>query len=301
MYRFTRLDYPLQALAYQEFTFPLFRSRLQRLQPEGAIVAIAASFSSQPVGLALAEILPDGKSAEVLSVFVVANHRRRLIGSELLNRLEQELFVRGCITLQVTYITGQPTTIGWERLLQKCGWTQPQPRMVVCKTTTDRIVHAPWMQKSSLPDAYSIFPWMEITPEERLTIKETQQANPWIPPDLIPFNHEADCEPLNSVGLRYQGQVAGWVITHRLAPDTIRYSCSFVRRDLQKMGRIIPLYVNAINKQIDAKIPKGIWTVPYIHDGMVNFVQKRMAPYMNSVEESRGAYKTLLVTVGLGV
>ncbi len=86
----------------------------------------------------------------------------------------------------------------------------------------------------------------------------------------------------------------GWVITHRLAPDTIRYTCSFVRQDLQKMGRIIPLYVKAIQLQAKAGIPKGIWTVPFIYTSMVSFVQKRMAPYMISIEESKTSWKSLI-------
>ncbi|MEM9924894.1 MAG: GNAT family N-acetyltransferase [Cyanobacteria bacterium P01_D01_bin.50] len=294
MYVLTCPNNPFSALAYQGFTYPLFRPKLKALQPNGSIVAIAASVSGKPAGLALAEIEDDGKSAKLLSLFVTASNRRQGIGSALLNRLEQELSTRECIKYEVIYIIGESTTVAWEHLLHSSGWKEFQSRMLVCKTTIDRIVDAPWMQKASLPASYTIFPWMEITSQERQIIKETQQANPWIPEDLIPFKHEENLEPLNSLGLRYQGQVVGWVITHRLAPDTIRYTCSFVRRDLQKMGRIIPMYVNSINKQIDAKIIKGIWTVPYIHDGMVNFVNKRMKPYMNSVEESRGASKSLL-------
>jgi GNAT superfamily N-acetyltransferase len=294
MYTLNRIDNPLTGFVYQGFTFPRFRPHLEVLKPEGSIVAIAASDSDLPVGLVLAEILPDGKSAEVLSIFVLQKYRGRQVGTSLLIRLEEELFSRGCTSVNLVYTTGKSTTLHLEHLLEKCNWTVPKPRMIVCKSTTDKIADAPWMQKSTLPAAYTVFPWVEITAEERLAIAQQQAAEPWIPPQLIPFDSEQDLEPLNSIGLRYQGQVVGWVITHRLAPDTIRYTCSFVRQDLQKMGRIIPLYVKAIKLQAKAGIPNGIWTVPFIYTSMVSFVQKRMAPYMISIEESKTSWKSLI-------
>ena len=294
MYTLSRIDNPLTGYVYQEFTFPLFRPHLEVLKPEGSTVAIAASDSDKPIGLVLAEILPDGKSAEVLSIFVAQKYRQLGIGTSLLSRLEEELLSRGCTSVNLAYTTGKSTTLHLEHLLEKCNWTVPEPRMIVCKSTTDKIANAPWMQKSTLPAAYTVFPWLEITDEERLAIAQKQAAEPWIPPQLIPFTSEKDLEPLNSIGLRYQGQVVGWVITHRMAPDTIRYTCSFVRQDLQKMGRIIPLYVRAIKLQEKAGIPNGIWTVPFIYTSMVNFVQKRMAPYMISVEESKSSGKPLI-------
>ena len=294
MYTLNRIDNPLTGFVYQGFTFPRFRPHLEVLKPEGSTLAIAASDSDLPVGLVLAEIWPDGKSAEILSIFVEQKYRDLGIGTSLLLRLEEELCSRGCTSVNLVYTTGKITTPALEHLLQKCNWTVPEPRMIVCKSTTDKIANAPWMQKSTLPAAYTVFPWVEITAEERVAIAQQQAAEPWIPPQLIPFVSEQDLEPLNSIGLRYQGQVVGWVITHRLAPDTIRYTCSFVRRDLQKMGRIIPLYVRAIKLQEKAGIPNGIWTVPFIYTSMVNFVQKRMAPYMISIEESKTSLKSLI-------
>ena len=294
MYHLIHLHNPLTAFVYQTFTFPQYRSRLQVLKPEGSIVAIAASDSEQPIGLVLAEIQSDGQSAEILSIFVTPKHRNQGIGTDLLISINEELFSLCCKSIKLVYTTGQPTTPILERLLQKCNWTPPQPRMIVCKSTTAKIANAPWMQKTTLPSAYTIFPWVEITTEERVAIMQQQTAEAWIPPQLIPFENEENLEPLNSLGLRYQGRVVGWVITHRLAPDTIRYTCSFVRQDIQKMGRIIPLYVQAILLQAKAEIPKGIWTVPFVYTPMVNFVKKRMASYMSSIEESRASFKSLL-------
>jgi len=294
MYTLKRIHHSLAGFSFQALTFPRYRSRLQVLTPGSSTVAIAATFSEEPVGLALAEILSDGTTAEILSIFVLPQYRQQGIGTALLARSQTELTLQGCQNVQLVYTTSQPTAPVLEHLLQQNNWTIPEPRMIICNTTINKIAQAPWMQKSTLPSTYEIFPWIEISTAERAEITQRQALEAWIPPALDPFQNEKDCEPLNSLGLRYKGQVVGWVLTHRLAADAIRYTCSFVRQDLQKVGRIIPLYVNAIQRQINAEILKGIWTVPFVYPGMVNFVRQRMAPYMIEIEESRMSSKDLV-------
>lgn len=294
MYKLDRLENAFTACVYQPLTFPLFRPLLQTLEPQSPIVAIAASDSNQPIGLALAKVVPGARSCEVLSIFVKPNYRQQGIGTALLQRLETELYQYHCDRAELVYVTGNSTTPSLERLLQKCHWSDPKPRMLVGKTTTDTIANAPWMKRTNLPIAYRLFPWQEITPAERTALEQQQQTNPWIPSQLMPFQHEQNLEPLNSLGLRYQGEVVGWIITHRLDPDTIRYTSGFVRPDLQRAGRYISLLANAIQLQIDAKIPNGIWTVPFVYPAMVSFVRQRMTPYLISIEESRTASKSLV-------
>jgi uncharacterized membrane protein len=230
----------------------------------------------------------------LLSVFVEPTYRFQGVGTDLMTRLEQELIFRGCTDAKLIYTSGQPTTPAFERLLQKCNWTPPKPRMLVCKSSIDKIVHAPWMQKTKLPDSYSIFPWSEITEAERLALQKPEERFPWIPETLIPFIHEENFEPLNSLGLRYQGELVGWMITHRVSVDTIRYACGFLRPDLQKMGRFIPLLANAIHIQNKANILNCICVVSLQRNAMVNFVKKRMAPYLTSLKESQESYKLLI-------
>ena len=279
---------------YEKLTFPAFRYVLRSIDSQKSVIALAASYLEQPVGLALAEISEDDSSAEVRSIFVEPAQRCAGIGTALLTRIEEELSQRGCTKAKLSYITGKSTTPALERLLQKCNWTCPQPRMLICKGQAEEIIQAPWMKRySRIPSSYSIFPWLEITQEERQAIQQQQETQPWIPEDLIPFQYEKHLEPITSLGLRYQGQVVGWVINHCFSPDTIRYTCSFVRKDLQKMGRIISLYAEAAKLQVQAKISNVIWTVPVAHESMVNFVKHRWAPYLASLGETKGTFKFL--------
>ena len=291
MYTLTKLN-QVTAAKYRGLTFPSFQSKFT-LIPQGLAIAIGAEFLNRPVGLVLAGIDFRHHTAEVLSVLVLEPYQRMGIGTSLLIALEQELSQRNCTEVRIVYVTGEPMIAALEHLLKKLHWSAPIPRQLVCKCDR-KMLEAPWLYKYQLPAEFEVFPWLEITLEERVALQQQQEAQVWIPNDLIPFKHEQNLEPLNSLGLRYQGQVVGWVITHRIAPDIIRYTCSFVRQDLQKMGRIIPLYVKAIQLQVKANIFQAIWTVPLGHISMIHFVKKRMAPYLTSLEETRGSFKSLI-------
>jgi GNAT superfamily N-acetyltransferase len=293
MYLLTSIQDNKMASCYEKFTFPKFRSRLRTIATDKSIIAIAASNSARPIGLAIAEKNPDLKSAKILSLYMSPEYRCQGVGKALLTRLEQELYRQGYTHCSLVYINRQSTIAPLESLLQKNNWATPKPRMLVCKTTTMAIVNAAWMQIDKLPSTYSIFPWQEITPQERTIIQQHQEKTSSVPQDLFPFQCDNDLEPLNSLGVRYKGKVVGWLITHRLDIDTIRYTCAFIRQDLQKMARIIPLYVRAIQIQDKASISRIVFTTPYIHASMVRFVHKHVAPYSTFIGESKISSKKL--------
>jgi GNAT superfamily N-acetyltransferase len=293
MYALTKLSQSTAA-GYEGFTFSPFQPKLQTLEAQGATVAIGASLMQQPIGLALAEIQQDSKTANILSLFVNPRYRNLGIGTSLLTQLEETLSEKGCTKVEIVYMNGKPSTADLERLLQKLNWTPPQPRMLVCKSTIKKIAAAPWLYKYSLPPEFTLFPWFDLTPAQRQQIQQQQDQQQWYPEILSPFNDQSRQEPLNSLCLLYQKEVVGWMITHRIAPDTIRYTSLFIRQDLQKLGRAIPLLAEAIKRQVNSEILSGIWTVWLDNQPMVNFVKRRMAPYLISMTETKGAYKFLV-------
>lgn len=292
MYSLSVLD-RFTALSYQKMTFPAFRPLLGAIEPQGSIVAVGASSAGKPVGLALAAMEANGRTAEILSLFVQADSRNLGIGTSLLVRSEQVLSDRGCQEAQIVYLTGKATTPALEHLLDKRRWSPPVPRMIVCQGDT-KILEAPWIEMyETLPPSFAVFPWCELTDGERRDLQRRQEESPWIPEGLVPFQHEENLEPLTSFGLRYQGEVVGWLITHRIDPDTLRYTCDWVREDLQKTGCLLTLHVKAMRRQARAKIPKAIWTVPLQFSKMVKF-EEYARPYLASMAETRGSFKRLV-------
>ncbi|MUH01781.1 GNAT family N-acetyltransferase [Scytonema sp. UIC 10036] len=293
MYKLVVVDNPLAASFYEVFTFPVLRSKLYMTQREGPIVAVGANSNQKPIGLAMAEIVPNNQS-NILSIFVDASHRNQGIGTALLEYLLKELKLRNCQSAQIIYVTGKPTTIALERILAKNNWTSPKPRMLVCNCDR-QMLKAPWLQKEyPLATEFTIFPWTELTEQDRLRLNDRFKNETWIPELLNPLAHDNNFEPLNSIGLRYRDEVVGWIITHRLSPTTIRYTCSYIRPNLQRLGRILALYSESIKRQAaNPDIFEAIWTVPFIYSSMIDFVKRRMANYMISIKESRESLKII--------
>jgi hypothetical protein len=55
-------------------------------------------------------------------------------------------------------------------------------------------------------------------------------------------------EPVNSLGLRFDGQIVEWIITHRIAPGTTRYTALFVHKELQKTRALALLPLAILRK-----------------------------------------------------
>lgn len=284
-----------EGLEFAGLTFPAFRAGLVSLEPE--VLAIAARVDGLPAGLALAVRDATGEHAELCSLFVRPAYRRRGLAAGLLERLEAALQAEGTQEVHGVYMTGKPSIPVLEHLLALRGWDAPERRMLVVRARYDQMSRASWVAKATLGDCFEIGRWDEVTPLEREDLKRSQEASPWIAPDLLPFDFEVDAHAPTSVVLRHHGKVVGWLITH-LFEDVLRYTCSYVHPDLQRRARILPLYAEVMRRAHAMGIDRGMWTVPVQHPAMMAFAQRWMAPYAEACDETRGTGKRL---IGLSV
>lgn len=300
MYQFVILNNKIAAF-YENLTYPAFRSRLKAIDNDESIVALGVHLGSQAVGLVLVEISTDKnhKSATILSFFVVPEHRGRGLGKTLLTYIEDELHQLDCSQVNVVYISNATTTF-WEKILKQCNWSTPQLRMLVCSGSIINIKDAVWLRLAhTLPPGYTIFPWVELTKQERDLIEKQQATSTWYPEILSPWSEAEIIESVNSLGLRYKDQVVGWMVTHRVTTDTVRYTKLFVREDLQRLGRAISLLAKAIQLQLESmEDTKAVFTVFANNTLMVKFVERRLAPYLTSIRQSWGASKEFNLNKG---
>lgn len=280
--------------AVRMFTFPNYEGHLafhenRKVEPIGYV----AFDNDQPVGLALGAIPHDGAEPALLSVYVQAQHRNQGIGRRLLAHWEEAMRAQGVTRIGVTYTAGKPGTDALEKVLAHNDWEPPQPRMLVIKSTPELCNRSPWMRRKPLPPEYEIISWCDVTEADKEEIRRSQAAEPWIPEDLVPFQHEKGYDPVTSVALRYEGKIVGWVINHMLGKEIVRFTCSFVRKDLQRRGRVFALYVEAGHRMELNGLPYCMWTVPLAHKEMAAFAQRWMAPNSVFASETRGTGKQL--------
>src|SRR5262249_62225796 len=112
---------------------------------------------------------------------------------------------------------------GW---LAKGGWGPPVRRMLFLHGRVEDCLESPWAKAYRLQAGDVIFDWAELTAAEREAILRQQAESPWYPEGLTPFQEEAIINAATSVGVRRRGEVVAWMITHRIAPDTVRYTAN---------------------------------------------------------------------------
>ncbi|MHB8472079.1 MAG: TIGR03032 family protein [Gammaproteobacteria bacterium] len=287
----TRVDRSVAQLIDQlnELSFPDLARQARARSLCEPLLTVTAESRNEPVGMIVAECPPTGDAARILSWFVAPAQRGRGIGSALLMQMQQAAKGVGAKHVEIAFRTDLPEARVIERILDRRGWGAPCPWMFIFTTTMDLMAQVPWLARCRLPKGYEIFSWRTLRAEERAAILERQKHQRWYPEVLSPFQHEDRIEPLNSVGLRYHGEIVGWLITHRTAPDTIQYTALFVRRDLQILGRGLLLIAAALRRQITSEIPKANCQVEAKRRVMLDYIRRRFGPYVASTRELRSS------------
>jgi GNAT superfamily N-acetyltransferase len=260
-------------------TYPRYRDALQSAFAADLVTVVVAERDNEPVGMCVAERDGESHSGTVLSLFVSAEFRGEGIGGSLLKASVQALRNGGCAKAEIVFTDEKPDAAARMRaMLSRAGWDAPVKRMLVFRWDLKGYdAELPWMKSFTLRQGFDIGLWSDVTEAEKAQLRDSDQRDGWIAPDLRPWDFEENYEPLNSLSLRYEGELVGWMINDRVAPDVIRFTCSFVREDLQKAGCIIALYARALKLQMEAGILQVMWAVPFQHPRMIAFSKRRLA------------------------
>ena len=299
------LDIPAPII-FENMTFPAYRHLLHNDRAprhleadDGRLIrplALAAWHGDNAVGLVLAElpIARDGSAPQLLSMFVAPTLRDNGIGTAMLTALEEEVRRRGFDYMETVYTTGRPGTEAMERVLAKRQWSTPVTRAITVRFVPSAIVGMPWFEdvRLSAPEC-DIFPWSDLRPDERDTIRRTNDEAPWIPPGREPWRHDVDgFDAVASVGIRCQGAVVGWVIGRELIEQTTSFSCGFVREDLE--ARLLyPMFAESIRRMAEAGRQIGMFVTPVEESQLALLLRERCPETLDFFGETRGATKWL--------
>jgi hypothetical protein len=260
-------------------------------------MALVARISETAIGLVIAErpLDPADGPPELLSLFVAAERRHQGIGAALVEAMEAALAARGMTAVEAVYTTGKPSISFLERIFEARGWDAPALRTITVRFTIAEALSTPWYGRMGLlPPGAEIFSWRDLTAAERQALRESNERAPWIPNSLQPWRHDqVGFDPISSVGLRYRGEVVGWVINHQVAPRTVRFTCSFMRKDLSRRARIVPLYSEALRRLSETSCDTCTMVTPTVYPGMLEFIRRHCSPYASFTGETRGVRKSL--------
>jgi ribosomal protein S18 acetylase RimI-like enzyme len=278
---------------YEELTFPPLAARLARRPPRGPWCGAVVLGDGGPVGLAVAELPPEGP-AQLLSLAVVPAARRRGLGAALVEEVERLAAARGAAALEGAYRTSWRSRRAVEALLATGGWSPPETRLVLARGATATARELVRQAAVPLPAEAEVFTWGELAEAERRAVLDRQTDDPWYPEVLTPFQEEPRLEPAVSVGLRWAGEVAGWLIVHRVAFDTVQYSAFFLRPDLRGRGLGRALLREAVRRRLaDPALRFAILAVDARNLRMLRLVDGPLRPFLPRRSELRVSRKAL--------
>ncbi len=297
MYRYAPLDAKTGGI-FAPLTYERYHAALNN--PLAGFIAIGAYQLWQPVGLVVC--FYDGKTqqAQIVSLTVVPKHQNKGIGTELLRQFEQVVCEQGCRSMKAVYVGDNPPL---ERIFLKHHWEMPKIIGVAVECNYDRIEPSPIYQiKPALPSGFEVFPWDELTVEERVTI-EVREAQPggWysaseMSGSVSPFSDERFRESHCSIGLRYQGEVVGWMIVHRTREDALHFISLFVSPEHRQQNLGIFLVMLAIQRGRDyyqQNVPdiRVFWQFRIENKVMEQMVEAHLAPYAIDFKREKSAQK----------
>jgi GNAT superfamily N-acetyltransferase len=281
---------------YEELTFPPVARRLAVRSTNGVWCGAVALGAGGPVGLALVEVAATAEpgTAQLFSLAVLPDHRGRKLGGALVGVAERVARDAGCVAIQGAFRTSWRDCPAIEALLASRGWSSPETRMVLARSES-AFAHAYLRAPATeLPVEAEIFSWEQLTAAERGQILGRQEDDPWFPAVLTPFQEEPRLEPTISVGLRWQGEVTGWLICHRVAFDTLQYSAYFVRQDLRGRGLGQALLREGIRRRLaDPDIRRAILAVDARNHRVRALVEGRFRHFFTGISELRVSGKRL--------
>lgn len=277
---------------YRQFLKEEFWPCLQGKDPweiESAEIfaAVAMTDDDVPVGLALLTLRRSLTWAILLSITLNSSSGDQDVGKQLLEHLEG--FLRGieCHVFTYMYSDNDPDFTQLEALLSQDGWNTPQLLLIRCHFEGHKF-NAPWFKryvKIPLPENFEFFPWTKLKPRERELLEHKQEEGIF-PPSVSPFHQEKNIEPLNSLGVRFKGDVIGWMITNRLDADTICYSSFFIEPDYRETKISLCMVAKSILLQLHSTIEKGVIELnpTLANQSWVIFFKNRFMPSAERVE-----------------
>jgi ribosomal protein S18 acetylase RimI-like enzyme len=272
-----------------DMTYPVYRPLLAQTGPDYPSIGVAAFDAEGPCGLGLAFPSEHDEPAHVLSLFVAPSARGQGVGGEVLARLTAQLKERGEPLVVALYPEGKDSTSTVERLLVRQGWSTAEPRLYLfhaSKTAVATMTQAHWMRPRTLPSGYTMFDWLDATEADKAAALEYENS-PGFPHGISAFQEAETVNPVTSLGLRENGRLVGWLLTHRAGADMLRYTCLYIHPATEVKGLGFRLLSESLRRltastaiQNDMRIGCGVLAD---NQPMLDFFHRRIGPNLTDL------------------
>ncbi len=249
------------------------------LLPEAHVLGVGVFNNHTLEGIALAHFVPGVRQASIDFFYFSLEH-----AAHLLEKITHLLKEQGNSVLTLKVNGDSEKTRSLISLAKQKGWSGPRPYLSRYYFDVQNF-HPPWFERTySFSKNVTPFLWKERTlKEEKDVLQWADQSQ--IPPSVSPFFWPEPLENLNSLGLRYRDTLIGWIVTHRMDPETIRYTALYCDPNHRAKGDIIKLLIQSIKLQQHSSIPRSLFEINHqlVEPKWIDFVQQRLAPHAQDV------------------
>lgn len=242
--------------------------------------------------VAFYRIHPVNQSLEVLNLSIAPESINEDLIDSTIEILEDTAKELDCTSLYLIYQGGGELEPLIDTCFEKRGWDDPENYQIRCTFDSSKF-DAPWLNYLyKLPLGYEIFPWQNLKSSERAELKELE-GGIFCPYSVSPFHNEEQISLPTSFGLRADGKVVGWLITHLTSPDMLRYDSFWTLPGHRAFGPTVKMLAEAIKVHIRKKIPYGEAEANYtkVDHRWISFFERRLVPFSIKVERLYSATK----------
>lgn len=296
------LTFPITELReeYARLVPPALQSCLDGKDPfdlKSPVIGAGVLIDGHPVGIALASAHTKTQMGDIHSFVIESSYATRDLAERLLQVLTRLLIDQGVIAASFTYTQEASFSAILENVFSENHWQGPRPHIIECLFISADF-EPYWLHKKiEFPKGFEEFFFKDLTSQEKKDlIHRSEQMN--IPAYVFPFGKDKDLiEYKSSLGLRYQGRVIGWMVTHRAAPDIIKYSDLYIEDEFLNTGYGLKLLMDAIWIQ-KKEIPQATYALLEINLEQIpkrwlKFVERRLFPETCKITHKNIFWKNL--------
>lgn len=276
-------SYPNITPAFSLFAHPSLRRIFLSPKQAEHYLLIGATAYGKPAGLLVASKNLKDRSSELLSLFVDPSWRKQGIGKSLWIEAKKQLEEQGIDSCRFQYAREERDSFPIDDVLKKFAWPSLEINWIIAEShlrdsqaQTDRYV----ARAERFYRGFKSFPWAELSTEEEDCLRSKLDEEGWYTHELSPFAFEDRIHLPTSFGLRHKGEVVGWMISHLMSRDVLRYSSMFVRGELQSRGHAIYLFILALKKQLECDIPIASLQMRAENQRMIHFISRKIKAYL---------------------
>jgi len=248
----------------------------------GKLFAVGLYYEKKPAGSLLGLFLTAGQKIDIMSIFIEKEHRGQKIALEMMKFLEEKCREHKVPLMSTFYFENRPFVPLINNILDKCGFAPIEPEVYFCKCDAN-FAKMPIIEYTGLPHGFETFSWTGLSPMLKEKLRREWEDKEWFDKRLSPFNDEATIVPEISLGLKKDGEIAGWAICNYYNNDTIIYTSIFIMPQYQGATLGIALQMLSIRghllTDLAQKYPYALFNVRYDNPARLKMVKKKFAKY----------------------